>query len=226
MDARDEFKAYDLVAIHAGRQAGLDLPDAAAATAMADDVRRVLVAKVADSPDAVKLRDELYVDLERRLRDPGYSGQQVWQWFQKTYGPIGRTSIYRARAALRAQESAIAEIAAQARAYIDLAEESGADDVFRAASRRAGQLIFQLLMEANADRLGGRMNVNKLNGIVVSLAKLQKSRAETDLIAEKLAELRRRFDEQMAAATAKRPDGRLTDADIAEAREAIFGKVA
>ena len=99
---RGDYKTYDLIAIHAGRHVGLRLPTLDQASARSAEERAVLVKKVADSKRARKKRDELYVDFERRLRDAGYKGDQVWRWFQKTYGPISRSSIFRARAMLRA----------------------------------------------------------------------------------------------------------------------------
>lgn len=220
-------KAYDLIAIHAGAVCGLAVPPAAEAAAVSVDERNRWVELVADDSDSAKLRDELYVDFDRRLRDSGYGGDAVWDWFKETYGPIGRASIFRARAALRAAESRVAEVAADARAYMDLATAEGADGVFGAATQRAGQLIFQLLMELNASDLGAdNPDPAKVAKILNALAKLQKARAETDMIRHKLAEIQKEFDEQVNAKTKKTSDGKLSPEAIADIRKAVFGEAA
>ena len=226
---RGDFKSYDLVAISAGRKAGLKgMPLAARAARLDRETREKLVAAVADSPAAVELRDEMFAEFERRLRDSGYGGDQVWQWFLKTYGPIGRTSIYRARASLRAQESRITEVAADAQAYADLAAAEGADAVFDGASLRAGQLMFQLLYMTKAEDFQ-TTDIGKVAKIITALGKLQKSRAETDMIREKLADVRRKFDAEVKAAQgrkAKGGSGKLDATDIDAIRKAVFGEAA
>jgi len=221
---RDNFKSFDLLAIHAGRKAGLKMPPAAEAAGLPAEKLAELTRQVADDRKACALRDKLYVDYERRLRDSAYSGDQVWQWFAKTYGPIGRTSIYRARAALRANESRIAETAAQAQAFVDLAEAEGADGVFAGATQRAGQLIFQLLYQLRSEDLDTD-DPAKIAKILNALGSLQKARVETQLIKAKCDELRRKFDRQIAAAKGKTRDGKLTDEMIDQVRKAVFGSV-
>ncbi len=223
---RSEFKAYDLIAVHAGLACGLNLPSVSEAAALSADGLAALCGRVAEDADSASLRDKLTLEFERRLRDPAYSGHAVAEWFRDTYGPIGRSSIYRTAASLRCQESRIAECAAQAQAYVDLAADSGADAVFAAGSGRAGQLIFQLLMETNAAALSGEMNLDKLHKIVSALAKLQKSRAETELLGEKIDQMRRKFDKAAKVAATKAAGGALTDDMIAEVRRAVFGEAA
>lgn len=224
-----DFKAYDLIAIHAGRKAGVALPTVAAAGKLPREQRQELVAKVASTAKARKVRDGLFVDFERRLRDSGYSGDQVWEWFKSAYGPIARSSIYRARGALRAQESRISEVSEQARAYMKLADEGGAEGVFGAATRRAGQLYFQLLMELTGDDLEGlRARPEKIIQLVDSLGSLQRARAQTNLLNQKLAEMRRKFDEEIAAAQRRsgRRDKAITPEMLKRVRETVFGSAA
>ncbi len=225
---QSEYKSFDLIAIHAGRQAGQKhLPTVAEASIKLSRVqRKALVAKVADNPKAVEIRDELFIDFERRLRDSGYGGDKIWQWFQKTYGPIARSSIYRPRAEYRAQNSRIQEIAAEARAYMELATEEGADGIFDAATQRAGQLYFQLLMALNSDDLEGiRSKPEKIIQLIDSLGALQRSRAQTDLLKQKVAEMTSKFDQQVKAAQArsKRGDGSITPEMLQKIRKKVFG---
>ncbi len=224
---RDDFKTYDLIAIYAGRQAGLQkLPTVAQAAKLPEEDRQVLVAKVADSKKAAKLRDKLVMEFEHRLRDPGYNGEQIWDWFKSTYGPIGRSSIFRVRAKLRVHESRIAEISQQAEAFVQLADESGGQKIEKAATRRAAQLYFQLLMQLDAEDLAGvRGDPKKIVAIIDSLAGLRRTGAQTNLLEQRLAETRQNFDRQIAAAQrkAKSRDGKLTPEMIQKVREAVFG---
>ena len=203
----------------------MDLPTVAEASAMAAEDLNALAARVADSAAAVERRDAAWIEFDRRLSDNAYTGDHVHQWFQATYGPIGRNSVYRARAAVRAAGSRLAEIAADAQAYMEMAAAEGGDAVFGAATQRAGQLIFQLLMETRAEDLGAG-DPAAVGKILNALAKLQKSRAETEMIRHKLDEMRREFDSQVKRATSGGGDGKLSAADIAAIRSAVFGEAA
>lgn len=185
---RTDHRAYELVALEAGRRAGLAaMPPRDTVAGLDAEAMKGLLARVADERGAVQIRDELTADLDRRLRDSGYTGDQVHEWFVGQYGPIGRASIYRARATVRAADSRIAETAEQARAFVELAEAEGADGVFAGATKRAGQLMFQLLYQAEAKDI----KVDDLYRIVIGLAKLQKARAETEVLREKVSEIRK-----------------------------------
>ncbi len=223
-----EYKSFDLIAIHAGLAAGMEhLPTVAEASIKLSRVqRKALVAKVADNPKAVEIRDELFIDFERRLRDSGYGGDKIWQWFQKTYGPIARSSIYRPRAEYRAQNSRIQEIATEARAYMELAAEEGADGIFDAATLQAGQIYFQLLMSLTGEDLKGiKADPKKIIQLIDSLGALQRSRAQTDLLKQKVAEMTQKFDQQIAKAQArsKRGDGSITPEMLQKIRKTVFG---
>ena len=222
---REKYRAYDLIAIHAGNLAGLRMPDAVAAAAMTADEIQALVAQVADDEAARKIRDELYAEFDRRLADPGYGLDQLVEWFANAYAPVGRSSLYRARCAIRAHESRIAETSDYAKAYVALAAEQGGEAVFAGASQRAGQLVFQLLMETRAEDLDAA-DPAKLAKIIGALAKIQKSRAETDMIRQRLTEARRKFDSEVSDRAAHNADGKLSAGDIDAIRKAVFGEAA
>ena len=224
---RGDFKSFDLIAIHAGIATGV-IPDAMRDKAARDrDLRSSLVNKVADDEAAAARRDELFVEFERRLRDTnGYTLDQILKWFGETYGPLGRASIQRVRAAMLAQESRIRQSAALAKAFKDAAAE-GDGDVTDAAMDRAGQLYFSLLMKLNETSLDDLMaNPKQIIKLIDSLASLQRARKEGQLLDQKIAALQRKFDREIQSAQAKSGDGKLTPELIAEAKEAIFGKVA
>ena len=227
-----DHKAYELVAIACGHACGVEhCPDAANAFHLSADERQAVAARVAGHEAARQRRDEATVEFERRCLDRGYTGDQLWEWFQGLYGPISRSSVYRARAALRAHGSKVAQVAAEARAFVEAArgDEGAADNgdaLFAAASHRYGQLAFQLLMETSAKELGGEgVNISKLVSIVSALAKLTKARAETELLGEKVAAMRRAFDAEVDAArrNAEGGDGTITPDQITAIRDAVFG---
>ena len=217
-------KAYALIAIHAGRAVGMNhLPTVAAAARMSDSRRAGLAARVADNPKAVKLRDEVYGEMERRIRDPGYNPEQVGEWFRANVGPISRSSMYRLADHLRLQDMHVRESAELAKAYMEMAGES-TDDVLAAGNRLAAQYLFQLFLELNTSA-GEKPDVGKVAKVVSALGSLQKTRAETEILQIKLAELRQKFDDQVRRAKAASSDGKLTDEMIDQVRKAVFGSV-
>jgi len=194
-------KAYDLIAVHAGRKAGLKgMPSAARAGKLSVGELSAVVATVADNKAAAKLRDEMALEFDRRCRDGGYDGDQVHAWFVKTHGPLGRSSVFRARAALRAVDSRIGECSAQAQAFLQLAEAEGARSIFAGATQRASQLLFQLLFSARPEDIT-MDDWDKVSKIMGALAKLQKASAETEMIQTRLAAIRKGAKAEVDRAT-------------------------
>jgi hypothetical protein len=200
--ARDDFKVYDLMAIHAGLTCGLAIPTVAQAAAMGEVDRAHWVARVADDTEAAKLRDSLYLEFERRCMDPGYRGDQVFEWFKDNYGPISRSSFYRARSDVRARHSGIEDAASQARAFIELAESEGADSCFAGFTARAGQLAFELIMETQARDLKTG-DPAKLAKLLEAIGKLAKAKADIALVKAREAEIQRKLDAEKRQADQK-----------------------
>jgi len=108
---------------------------------------------------------------------------------------------------------------------MELAASEGADGVFGAATQRAGQLIFQLLMELRSEDLAGdKPDPIKVIRTFEALAKLQKARAETEILNVKLRELRDSFDMATKRAAASSADGKLSAEQIGEIRRVVFGE--
>ncbi len=225
------FKAYDLIAVHAGLTLGLRLPPLGEAAKLSRRELNDLAALVADDSDAAKLRDELYLEFERRLRDPGYTGAKLMEWFEETYCPIGRSSMYRAMGSARANMTRIRESNEIARAYMEITREEGPSGVFDAATELAGEYMFHAFYELNVplDPDTGQPKTKpdmvKVSKLINALAKLQKSRAETEQTEHKTAQMKA-FDEQVNAAKGKKKSGKFTQADIDELRKAVFGEAA
>lgn len=187
----------------------------------------------AEDPAAAPIRDALWLEYERRLRDDkSYSISDVAEWLGEQVAAdlashgvkIGRSSVHRDSQAIHAKERVFRLAHEKATALLDGLEDGAEHDVLKSGRMVAAQLLFDALSNLPAAGLEDMTNPQIINMIEV-LGKLSKANAETDLINQKLAEARRRFDEQMKAALAK-GKGRLTDEDLAEAREIIFGKVA
>ncbi len=225
-------KAYQLLAAVAGKQTALKLP-VLDDPAEPDDWLTAVAEKVANSKRACKVRDNLWCDLERRLRDAtSYSVSSLMSWVNDLAAEhlsgegirVGRSSLHRSRVKILEAEKAISLRAKLAGAVIDAAGRRGEADVFKAGRILAGQLIFEALDALPVDALD-RLKPHQFVGLMDVLGRLSKQHVETDILSAKLAEVRRKFEEQIAAAQAKTTDGKLTPEMIQEAKESIFGQV-
>ena len=226
-------KAYQLLAAVAAKQAGLKVP-ALDDPGEPDDWLTAVAEKVASSKPACKIRDDSWCDLERRLRDEtSYSVSSLMSWVNDLAAEhlsdegvcVGRSSLHRSRVKILEAEKAISLRAKLAAAVIDAAGRRGEADVFKAGRILAGQLIFEALDALPVDALD-QLKPHQFIGLIDVLGRLSKQHVETDILAAKLTEVRRKFDEQIAAAQAKSTDGKLTAEMIQEAKESIFGQVA
>ncbi len=208
-------KAYDALAICAGRQVSMNRPTAK---------------RVAEDENARSLRDAIWLDYERKLRDDKtYRIDDVWAWLSDPDRgvTVGRSSVHRDRRALLQRERTVVLAAAKAAAVLDAAKASGQSDILKGGRHLAAQLIFNTLSELPESALED-MEPAQVLRLVDSLSKLSKASAETDLITAKLAELRKKFDEAITATQRKisKGDGKLSDKQIQKIREAIFGSAA
>ncbi len=206
-------KAYELLAIEAARQSNLKKPTPEAAAG--DEAAR-------------SLRDVQWMEYERMLRDTQtYSLAAIRQWLsEQAANTVATASIHRDRRALLARERAYALAAGKAKAVIEQAQESGESDVLKGGRVLAGQLLFQALADLSPAALED-LSAKQVIDLIDALSKLSRAHAQTELTNEKVAELRRRFDQQMSAAVKKaKGGGTITDEDISQARKLIFGDAA
>jgi len=206
------YKPYDELARLAGRQAGLADPTPEA---------------VAAHEGARAARDKLWAQYERRLRDTQtHTLDDLTAWLGDLGCRVGRSSIARNRRALIDREEAIWLAAERARAVMEAATAAGVADVLAGGTALAAQVLFEALSELPAAALRD-LTGGQIIQMIDVLGRLRKTAAETDLIGARVAEMQRRFDEQMKAATAPAADGRgLTPEQIAEIRRAVFGDAA
>ncbi|MFB3893235.1 MAG: phage protein Gp27 family protein [Phycisphaerae bacterium] len=223
---RKRFLAFDLIAISAGLRCGLKVPTCEQISALREPQRDVWLAKVAEDPKAAALRDELCADFERRLRDPAYTVDSLTEWFTDQYGPIGRTSIYRAMDAYLSYDAKLIEQAQAAKQFAEVFAASGGDKLGEAARMQAQQLYFDFLRTlSRADLADAKGDSARIVRIIDSLARLQQAGAQTELLQQKVAQMRRAFEAEMQAVARKTAGGgRITDEMIHEAGQKIFGK--
>ncbi len=203
--------AYEKLAVEAGERS---------------DIKKPTAESVASDNHAVQLRDALWSDYERQLRDAKtYTLETIREWLAEQNSQTSLSGVHRDRRALLDRERLTTLAADRARAVIEAATESGEHDFLKGGRLIAGQLLFDALGNLSSESLDG-MTPPQILRMVDTLGLLSKAHAETDLIRAKLDELQRKFDEAVDAAKAKRAGGELTAEDLAEAKEAIFGKVA
>ncbi len=232
--SRDEFKAYDLLRIHAGNALGLGVPTMAQAAELADKELAAFAKVVDRDPKGRAAFEELAAAFDYRLLGRE-SVDDLTEWFNAEYGSglpkpiLTRTSLWRVRTEKRASTETIERCSKQAGAFLAAMKGQDAQTVFGASTELAGQYIFQLLLDLNGDP-DKRTDSERGAKIIGALAKLQQAKATTDLLAAKLIEMERKFDE--AAAAAQRAadgaggDGKFTPEVIAKIRAAMFGQAA
>jgi hypothetical protein len=225
MATGDYSKAYLMLAIDAGRQAHL----ACAATVGSESSMPELQAvagQIATDDEAREIRDGLWEEYERRLRDvASYTLTACRQWLAEHGADVGLSSVHRDRERAMRELRRIEYAAEQARSIIDAAEAEGETDLLRAGRIAASTAIFNALMRLGPDALSELSPRDTLK-MFRELAVLSKAHAETDLINARLAELQRKFDAEVTAAQQREPDGKLSDRQIQEIRKAVFGEVA
>ena len=200
-------KAYERLAVIAGKEAGLAKPTAE---------------KVAADEAARQLRDSYWLDYERRLADTQtYSIDKVHKWLAEIIGvKIGRSSIHRDRRAMLQTARLLKLRAELARNVVERAAGDGEGDVLRAARILAGQEIFRLLNLIEVDPES--MKPGHVIGMIDVLGRLSKQHVETDILAAKLADLHKAAKDEIDKATAGKPDKKLTRQNVYEILDRIM----
>jgi len=224
--ASQPLKVYDELAIVAGREAGIVSTEQARAATTDDDVAAQLARDVAQDKATRAQRDELWAELERRLRDTHtYTLDDIHAWLEASGAHIGRTSVHRARLRLLANERAIRQRAELARAVIEAAGDGGANDILTAGMQVAAQHVFDAL-NAMPPIAAENMTVSQMLNLLEITGRLHTARAQADYTDQRVAELGRKFDEALAARQSLVETGgrrELTAEDIRAIRESVFG---
>jgi hypothetical protein len=181
-------KAYEDLAIHAGLEAGLEKPDAKS---------------VADDPGARAVRDETWMEYERRLRDrKTYTLEDIRIWLHERGVEVSIASVNRDGIALGAQERVMGLAAEKAKAFVEACGASGETDLLAASRRAAGQLIFQFFSSLSADALEA-LKPGQIISLMDVLGRLSTANEQTGILKAKLSDLQAKIDAAKAAADKK-----------------------
>lgn len=187
--------AYEKLAVEAGERSGLDKPDAEA---------------VAADHAACQVRDALWADYERQLRDAKtYTLETIREWLAEQNSQTSLSGVHRDRRALLDRERLTTLAAGRAKAVIEAATESGEHDLLRGGRLIAGQLLFNALSNLSSESLEG-MTPPQILRMVDTLGLLSKAHAETDLIRAKLTEINKAAKAEIEKAVSKTKDKKLT----------------
>jgi len=166
------------------------------------------------------------METDRRLADEQtYTADEVIDWLTEIGVVTSRSAVYRARRRRRAQLRAVQLRSELARQIVDAAGEDGESGALRGARLLMAQKLFEATQGLSPEQLDGLSPTG-----VIKLAKvigeLSRADAQTDLIRQRLTQMRSDFDREVRAKQVRRGGGALTDTDITEIRQAVFGAAA
>lgn len=193
-------KPYDVLALAAGRQAGLAHPTAS---------------EVAESPEARLLRDGLWAEYEMRLRDTQtYTLPAILAWVRDQGGAASQSSIHRDRFWLQARERALGLAAERARQIAKALTGAGGETDFLAAGRaKASQIIFEALAEFPTEVVDA-WKPGQWIALFDVLGRLSTAHEEVALTRTRLAALGEKAKQAVDAKAASAPMGALTREDV------------
>jgi hypothetical protein len=204
-------QAYEALAVQAGHIAGLNDP----APKMPETV--------AADPEARAVRDGLWAEYERLLRDEQtYTLNAIHKWLAGQGVTIGRASVHRDRRALLAREQSIVLAARRAKAVIEAAKAAGAEEIGVANAKLASQLIFDALSSVSPTALNG-LEPAVLIKLMELGGRLLKIDAEAALLRQRRCDAET-LKAEVVKATQSSPDGRLSEKVIDEISTKVFGR--
>jgi len=168
-----------------------------------------------------KVEDELN-ELEHREylaflgRSPRPTVDEAYDWLAEKGYKIGRTAVWKHKKNFEQTLSDVKQAAEMARAFSQVAKESGVTGMNDAIIAKFQQLQMQW---AFGQLNGGDLTPEDMERFAKSMNHMASAQKKNE-------ELRQRFDEAMKTiqlAIEKRGDGKISAADIAEARRNIFG---
>lgn len=205
-------KARVLLAQAAAKEAGL--APATAEAAAADE-------------DARAARDALWQEYERQLTDTQtYTLEAIQTWLESHGAKVSLASICRDRMPFKNREEKVAGASARTREVLALLEEADEGRLLAASRTRIAQLVFEFFGDLSADALDD-LKPHQIVRLMETAGLLSRASADVGLSEARLAELRRKFDQEIRTREGKAGgDGRLSVEDIGQIREAVFGSAA
>jgi hypothetical protein len=204
-------KTFELLALVAGKAAGMKHPTPTA---------------VAGNPEARESRDLLWADYERVLRDQKtYRLEEVRAWLLEKGVKVSLATADRNRQRVLDRDRLLSLANLRTREFLAITEGADEGEVFAAARKRAGQMLFDLFLRLPTDALEELEPGQILKAFEVA-GKLSKAHADVGLIEQRMREARERFEAKAKGVRAKAKDGRLTQDQIDEISREVFGSAA
>lgn len=193
-------KAHELLAIAAGKAAGLDAPTSE---------------RVARSKPARAERDRLWGEYEKRLRDfQGETLEGIQAWLESQGAAVSLSSVNRDRAVYKQQAERLALSVKRTQEVLAAVDGMAEGDLLKASRKLIGQIVMEYFLGLEAEALGDATTAQTIR-LMEAVGTLSKSRAETEVLEERLVDLRA---ETLKAVGAVANKGRVKPAT----REAIY----
>jgi len=201
-------------------------PRLALAAAARVGLKAATAERVAESPEARDVRDALWADYERMLGDKNtYTLEAMRTWLKDEGVKASISAIARDRAPVLARRRRLEIAPAKVREFLAATADSSTGEVLEAARKRSADLLFEFLLKIPVEGIE-KTDVTDLRLLGKAVASLSTADAQTQILQQRIAEMRDAFDAKVKAARKGRKGKALTDEDIAEVRKAVFGSAA
>jgi hypothetical protein len=185
----------------AGRQVGLPDP--------------VTPAAVAESPEALVMRDTAWADYHRRLADhPSYTLDEIRLWLADHGIEVSLASVSRDRAPIQAWEERHRLAAEATKRFLDATAGADESEVFQAARKCAGNLFLETLQKFDAEGLAKALEGGDVIRLANAVSRMSTAHVQTQVLQERLAAMRREVAKAVAVKAKAAADGRLTREDV------------
>lgn len=200
-------KTFEALAVEAGKAVGLKRPTPAA---------------VAADSGARERRDLLWAEYESMLRDSKtYRLEDLRAWLVKQGVRTSLSTVERNRRRVLDRERLLALASERTRQFLEAVKGTDESEVFAAARKRAGQMLFDFFLRLPTDALEELEPGQILKAFEV-VGKLSKAHADVGLIEQKMREAHAAAAKAVEAKAAKAKDGRISREDVYEILDRVM----
>ena len=200
-------KTFELLALVAGKAVGMKHPTPTA---------------VAGNPEAREGRDLLWAEYERVLRDQRtFRLEDVRAWLVEKGVKVSLATADRNRQRVLDRDRLLSLANQRTREFLAITEGADEGEVFAAARKRAGQMLFDLFLRLPTDALEELEPREILKAFEVA-GKLSKAHADVGLIEQRMREAGQAARKELDAKAAKTKDGRLAREDVYEILDRVM----
>jgi len=198
-------KAYQMLAVKAGRDAGL--------TFRVDETDDDRAIAVAEDDDASAMRDTAWMDYEAKLRDESFTLGRIVELLKAAGVKVGKSSVARDRDRLRQKERRFALANDRLRAVFDQLGDLDESEMHRKGSRLVMQKLLDFFLSFESRRLEALKPGQVIEAFRV-FGSMGKTLAETDILTQRLAEMRKTAKAEVDRKAAGSPDRKLSREDV------------